>query len=33
MIILKITDLVTPLRVSEEEEAEGLDVSQLGETL
>lgn len=33
MVILKITDLITPLRVSEEEEAEGLDVSQLGESL
>jgi len=33
MIILKITDLITPLRVSEEEEAEGLDMSQLGESL
>ena len=33
MVILKITDLITPLRVSEEEEAQGLDVSQLGETL
>ncbi|MFT4094070.1 MAG: ammonium transporter [Niabella sp.] len=33
MIILKITDLITPLRVSEEEEAEGLDISQLGESL
>lgn len=33
MVILKITDLITPLRVSEDEEAEGLDVSQLGESL
>ena len=33
MIILKVTDMITPLRVSEEEEAEGLDMSQLGESL
>lgn len=33
MIILKITDWITPLRVNEEEEAEGLDMSQLGESL
>lgn len=30
-ILLKITDLISPLRVSEEEEAEGLDMSQHGE--
>lgn len=33
MVILKITDLITPLRVSEEEELVGLDMSQLGESL
>lgn len=33
MIILKITDMITPLRVNEEEEAIGLDISQLGESL
>ena len=33
MIILKITDLITPLRASEEEEKVGLDISQLGERL
>lgn len=32
-IILKITDLLTPLRVTAEEEAEGLDLSQHGEKL
>lgn len=32
-ILLKITDLITPLRVSEEEELEGLDLSQHGESL
>jgi ammonium transporter, Amt family len=32
-IILKITDLFTPLRVTAEEEAEGLDISQHGERL
>lgn len=32
-ILLKVTDLITPLRVSEEEEAEGLDLSQHGESL
>lgn len=31
--ILKITDLLTPLRVTAEEEAEGLDLSQHGEKL
>ncbi|SFC68363.1 ammonium transporter, Amt family [Flexibacter flexilis DSM 6793] len=30
-VLLKITDLISPLRVSEEEEAEGLDMSQHGE--
>ncbi len=32
-LLLKITDLITPLRVSVEEEAEGLDRSQHGESL
>ena len=32
-ILLKITDLITPLRVSDEEELEGLDKSQHGEDL
>jgi Amt family ammonium transporter len=32
-IILKITDLLTPLRVSPEEEQQGLDISQHGEKL
>lgn len=32
-ILLKLTDLITPLRVSEDEEYEGLDKSQHGETL
>jgi ammonium transporter, Amt family len=32
-ILLKITDLITPLRVSEEEESIGLDLSQHGEKL
>jgi len=32
-IILKITDWITPLRVTEEEEEEGLDLSQHGERL
>jgi len=32
-ILLKITDLITPLRVSAEEELEGLDLSQHGEKL
>jgi len=33
MIILKVTDLITPLRVSKDEEEEGLDITQLGESL
>lgn len=33
MLLLKITDMITPLRVSEEEELEGLDLSQHGESL
>lgn len=32
-ILLKITDLITPLRVSEDEEKIGLDISQHGEKL
>ena len=32
-VILKITDLLTPLRVTPEEEAVGLDISQHGERL
>jgi Amt family ammonium transporter len=32
-LLLKITDLITPLRVSEEEERTGLDLSQHGEKL
>jgi Amt family ammonium transporter len=31
MVILKITDLVTGFRASEEEEVEGLDITQHGE--
>ena len=31
--LLKITDMITPLRVSEKEEEEGLDLSQHGEQL
>jgi Amt family ammonium transporter len=31
LLLLKITDLISPLRVSEAEEAEGLDLSQHGE--
>ncbi len=33
MILLKITDMITPLRVSVEDEAVGLDISQHGEKL
>lgn len=33
LVILKITDMITPLRASEDEEEEGLDFSQLGERL
>jgi Amt family ammonium transporter len=33
LILLKITDLISPLRVSVEEEMTGLDVSQHGEEL
>jgi Amt family ammonium transporter len=33
LILLKITDLITPLRVSAEEESVGLDISQHGERL
>ncbi len=32
-ILLKVTDVITPLRVSEQEEEEGLDLSQHGERL
>src|SRR5262249_15575389 len=32
LILYKITDLIIPLRVSEEQEVEGLDLSQHGET-
>lgn len=32
-VLLKVTDLITPLRVSAHEEAEGLDLSQHGEKL
>ena len=32
-ILLKVTDLITPLRVSESEELQGLDLSQHGESL
>ncbi|MFT3904075.1 MAG: ammonium transporter [Niabella sp.] len=32
-ILLKVTDMITPLRVNEQEEAEGLDLSQHGESL
>ncbi|KGE15933.1 ammonium transporter [Sphingobacterium deserti] len=32
-ILLKVTDLVTPLRVNAQEELEGLDLSQHGEKL
>ncbi|MBC7388888.1 MAG: ammonium transporter [Opitutaceae bacterium] len=33
LVLLKITDLISPLRVSEEEEALGLDISQHGESI
>lgn len=33
LLLLKITDMITPLRVSEDEELEGLDKSQHGESL
>jgi Amt family ammonium transporter len=32
-LLLKLTDSITPLRVSEEEEELGLDISQHGERL
>lgn len=32
-ILLKVTDLVTPLRVTEQEEVDGLDITQHGEVL
>ena len=31
-ILYKVTDLIIPLRVDEDQEAEGLDISQHGET-
>ena len=31
-ILYKVTDLIIPMRVSEEQEIEGLDLSQHGET-
>ena len=33
LLLLKVTDMITPLRVSEEEEEVGLDISQHGEKL
>ncbi len=33
MLLLKVTDMITPLRVSKEEEELGLDISQHGERL
>lgn len=33
LLLLKITDMITPLRVSQEEEDLGLDISQHGEKL
>ncbi|WP_207425533.1 ammonium transporter [Pedobacter sp. SYSU D00535] len=33
LLLLKVTDLITPLRVSEEDERLGLDISQHGESL
>lgn len=32
-ILLKVTDIITPLRVSESEELKGMDLSQHGESL
>ena len=32
LILYKVTDLIIPLRVTEEQEHEGLDLSQHGET-
>ena len=32
LILYKLTDLIIPLRVTEEQEVEGLDLSQHGET-
>ncbi|HQY12740.1 MAG TPA: hypothetical protein PK133_11030 [Ferruginibacter sp.] len=32
-VLLRITDIITPLRVSDEEEMKGLDLSQHGEKL
>jgi Amt family ammonium transporter len=33
LLLLKLTDIITPLRVTEWEESEGLDKSQHGESL
>jgi len=33
LLLLKITDMISPLRVSQEEETIGLDISQHGEKL
>jgi Amt family ammonium transporter len=33
LLLLKITDMISPLRVSKEEEQVGLDISQHGEKL
>ena len=33
LLLLKITDMISPLRVSKEEEELGLDISQHGEKL
>jgi Amt family ammonium transporter len=33
LLLLKVTDMISPLRVSAEEESEGLDWSQHGEKL
>ncbi|HEY2580386.1 MAG TPA: hypothetical protein VGI43_01185, partial [Mucilaginibacter sp.] len=33
LLLLKITDMISPLRVSAEEELIGLDISQHGERL
>jgi len=32
LLLLKLTDIISPLRVSEQEELEGLDLSQHGES-
>jgi Amt family ammonium transporter len=33
LLLLKITDMISPLRVSKEDEVIGLDISQHGEKL